>query len=111
MVTAEGAGRWSLPTPFIDSEQTLTIVSLDLCAYAYMCVCLHVVHLSSPNQYSSARSTALTSKPQDHPLTASAYVDHTHRIAQSSDFDPRMFNPADPYTTSAYGNLTPSLRT
>lgn len=40
MVTGERAGRWSLPTPFIDSEQTPTIVSLDACAYIYICVCI-----------------------------------------------------------------------
>lgn len=38
MVTGERTGRWSLPTPFIDSEHTLAIVSLDLCVCARECV-------------------------------------------------------------------------
>lgn len=37
-VTGERAGRSSLPTPFIDSEQTLAIVFLDLCLCAHVCV-------------------------------------------------------------------------
>ena len=53
MVPGEGASRWSLPSPFIDSEQTLTIVSLDFCAYiCRICVCVCVLFaFVSTNRY------------------------------------------------------------
>lgn len=113
MVTGEGAGRWSLPTPFIDSEQTLTIVSPDLCAYT--CVCARIyLHSSLSRVPIYIRSIKLS---EVKPSRARAWPcdgvysrwTHSHVRPDKPSSDPHMFTPTDPYPRTPYGNLTPPL--
>lgn len=89
---------------------TYYCLSWFVCMCICVCVCMWYIFLS-PSLSSvpiciraiiKLNEVNCLQKLWDDLLTASACIDHTHRTAQASSFHPN-----NPYTKTAYGNLTP----